>query len=192
VPLLFTIQAVTTQYSNGLITCDPISSLVNNTVLCRLPQLRAGDVARVFINVTQDDAGLAPQNVSNMAFVTAETNDPDTSNNRNSKVTRLVQLADVAVNIQGPATAVAGQADPICYTMTTSNQGLSNANTLTTRFKVFEGFLFSSLDQTLGPAATCAFQPQVSEVVCTYPGGRGQWTGAHSRVCHCASNADHC
>lgn len=104
-------------------TCDPPS---NGVVRCELGDLAAASVedegrATVVIELTADEA----VDINDVADATADTPDPDTSNNQAEGSIHVSAVADLSIDKTGPANAIAGT--PITFTISIANDGPSTA-----------------------------------------------------------------
>jgi len=161
VPAQFGIQSVVKSYANGTIFCNVV---VNNLVNCSIPLLHVGDVARVLVNVTLP-SNVLPFMANNTACVSSSTSDPDPKNNCNSRANPVVLSADLSINIQGPSNGIAGQQENTTDTVRIVNLGFSDAQSVTTRFKVQSPLTFQGVSSADG---TCQFVAAVSEVQCNF------------------------
>lgn len=106
--------------------------------------------------------------LTNTASVAADTAyDSDPSNNSSSVTTAIMPSADLAVTKDGPASATAGTS--VTYDVVLTNNGPSDAVGVTLTDALPASARFTSLDQTSGPALSCATPAPgaTGSIVCT-------------------------
>ncbi|HEV2034160.1 MAG TPA: putative Ig domain-containing protein [Candidatus Dormibacteraeota bacterium] len=88
--------------------------------------------------------------ITNTATVLSTTSDPNPANNTSSVTTNVTTQADVSVVKAGPATAIAGT--NLTYTITTTNNGPSDAQSVTTSDTLPANTTLVTFVQNTGPA----------------------------------------
>ncbi|MGZ8830824.1 MAG: IPTL-CTERM sorting domain-containing protein, partial [Thermoanaerobaculia bacterium] len=91
--------------------------------------------------------------ISNTASVTATTTDPNAGNDTATATATLTGSADLAVTKTGPAAVTAGQT--ATFTIVATNNGPSDAQTVSLSDPVPANSTFASMLQNSGPAFTC-------------------------------------
>jgi uncharacterized repeat protein (TIGR01451 family) len=128
------------------------------TVTISNPTLVPGQVA-TFTLVVLVNPSLTSADLSNSATATSATTDPTPGNNTSIDVITLTPQADVQVNLTGPANVTAG--DNATYTITVTNPGPSDAQSVLITDTLPAGTTFMSLTQNSGPTFN-ATTPAVS------------------------------
>lgn len=141
----FTFGAITP--SQG--TCAPP---VDNVIVCQLGDISPASVtstgrATVVVEVSANEE----VDINDLADVTSPTPDPDTSNNSAQGTIRVMAVADLSIDKQGPATAIAGT--DVTYTISIGNNGPSTAEGVVVEDVVSSGV--SILSVTGSGGATC-------------------------------------
>ncbi len=91
--------------------------------------------------------------LTNTATATSDSFDPNTTNNSSSTNTTINTSADLAVAKSGPASATAGT--NMSYTITVTNNGPSDASSVSLTDTLPAGTTFVSLQQSSGPTFNC-------------------------------------
>ncbi|NKI34005.1 DUF11 domain-containing protein [Wenzhouxiangella sp. XN79A] len=100
------------------------------------------------------DPSIGGSSVSNTATVSSATTDPNAANDASTATTTITAEADLAVTQAGPASAVAGTA--VTYTLTVTNNGPSDAATVTLDDPTPAGFAFDSATAPCAGGFPCA------------------------------------
>ena len=143
-------------------TCSP----VNGSIDCTIGSLVVGAPQTILLHFTTPAAppSCMPGSVQNVATVTAQTTDPNMTNNSSQTFTSLTcpqaSTADISVVKTGPATVVRG--NQIAYTIFVSNSGPSTATGVSITDIIPAGFTYVS-----ATGATCAVTGNQSQVGCT-------------------------
>ena len=157
---------VSVSASNGGWSC---SNAGNASVTCTRATWASGSSTTFTINVTaQSQAGI----MTNSATVSSATPDPTPTNNNASANTTVTAVADLAVTKVGPATVVAG--GNVSYTVAATNNGPSNASTVSLTDTLPAGVTFVSVTPSNG-GWSCGNSGNVS-VTCT----RANWNSGAS------------
>jgi uncharacterized repeat protein (TIGR01451 family) len=119
------------------------------TVNCSTPSMAVG-AATFTLNV---NAPAAPASISNTASVSSSSTDPNPANNSSTTGTNVVFLADLAVMKTATATAAAGS--NVTYDITVTNNGPSQATTVSLTDVLPPNTTFVSESQPTGPAFAC-------------------------------------
>ncbi|MBY6205968.1 DUF7507 domain-containing protein, partial [Halomonas denitrificans] len=119
---------------------------------CALGTVSAG--ANVTIQVTFDIDPATTGDVTNTATVSTSTTDPDATNDSASATTTVVAEADMAITKTGPATAIAGTT--ATYSITVTNNGPSDAQSVTVDDPTPAGYTFSGATAPCGGGFPCA------------------------------------
>jgi uncharacterized repeat protein (TIGR01451 family) len=127
--------------SNGSVTCS-IGTIGN---------LASGASAQFTLTANIDPS--AAGTLSNTATISGPNADTNPGNNSATAVTTVTASADLSVNKTGPATANAGT--NITYTVTLTNNGPSNAASVSLTDAVPANTTFVSESQTTGPTFSC-------------------------------------
>jgi len=133
-------------------TAGPAFTLSNagNVISNTIATLNAGASATFSVVATVSAGAASGSTISNTATVTTTTTDPDLTNNTSTASTTVNTSADLAVVKTAPATIVAG--NNITYSITISNNGPSNAQTVVLIDNLPAGTTFVSQSQSTGPA----------------------------------------
>ena len=154
------------------------------TVDCSIPSFASGGNATftlvLNVNSTFPDGGT----LTNTATISAETADPDTSNNSSSTSATVTGVTDVSVTKSGPATLDAGA--QISWTITVQNLGANAAASTTLTDTLPAGTTFVSLTQNSGPAFNCN---GTTTVTCTNASFAAGSTATFTLVASTASSA---
>ena len=135
------------------------SNVGNVSVTCTLPTLAAGATAGLVTVIVT--APPQPGSVTNTATVTSPTTDPDPTDNTSSSTTGVTASADLAITKTGPANVLSGST--VTYTLSVTNNGPSDAATLTVTDTLPAGITFVSAN---GTGWACSNVGNVS-VTCT-------------------------
>ncbi len=131
---------------------------------CALGAMGAG--ASVAFDVTYDiDPSIGGTSVSNTATVSTATTDPNAANDESTATTTIEAEADLGVTKTGPGTATAGGM-PVTYTLTVTNNGPSDAETVSLDDPTPAGFTFASATAPCAGGFPCALGTMVpSDVI---------------------------
>jgi uncharacterized repeat protein (TIGR01451 family) len=159
--------ATSTQLSDALPGSTTFVSLIQNSgpvssctspavggtgsVTCNWASLASGATAN-FTLVVKTASG-ASGTISNTAIVSESPNDPTPGNNMSPTSATVTTSADLAVTKTGPTTAVQNQ--DVSYTIIVTNNGPSDAQTVTLSDPLPATTTFVSNTQNSGPAFTC-------------------------------------
>ena len=113
--------------STGILTLPTSTTLVPG----------AGVSAQVSFILPQQGSGATASTLAVPTTVRSATNDPVLANNAARALTIVQPLADVAVTLTGPATAVQGS--PVVYFVTTASNGVAVAGTVNTTVQLPAG-----------------------------------------------------
>ncbi|MFO1062305.1 MAG: SdrD B-like domain-containing protein [Pirellulales bacterium] len=134
------------------VSATPSQGTANNasgTITGSLGTLNSGSSATIAVVVTVNSN--APTSLSNTATVTATETDTDTSDNSATQTTTVNQQLDVAITkVDTPDPVVAG--NNITYTLTVTNNGPSDASTVTVTDSLPTGLTFVSATPSQGTA----------------------------------------
>ncbi len=131
--------------------CSTPTVGTNGTVTCTWASLANGATATFTLVVKTSSS--ATGSVSNTATVSTSTNDTNSGNNTSTATTTLSASADVSVTKTGPTTAVQNQ--DVSYTIIVTNNGPSDAQTVTLSDPLPATTTFVSNTQNSGPAFNC-------------------------------------
>lgn len=92
--------------------------------------------------------------ITNIAAVTTDSFDDDPSNNSDTFVTTVTPSADLSVTKSGPATVTAGE--NVTYTITVTNDGPTDASSVSLTDSLPPELTFVSMTQTSGPTFNCS------------------------------------
>jgi uncharacterized repeat protein (TIGR01451 family) len=132
--------------------CSTPSVGANGTVTCTWASLANGATATFTLVVKTSSS--ATGSVSNIANVSTSTTDTNSGNNSSTATTTLSASADVAVTKTGPSTALQNQ--NVSYTIVVTNNGPSDAQTVTLSDPLPATTTFVSNTQNSGPAFSCS------------------------------------
>ena len=151
---------------------DPVFTLSNsgNQITDTIATLAAGATAHLSV-VAKIGANVADgTTLIQSASATTATNESSTANNSASVNTTVHTAADLAVTKTGPTTAVAGT--DAGYTITVTNNGTSDAQSVSLSDLLPAGMTFTSQTQTAGPAFTLANSAgQITDTIGTLAAG---------------------
>jgi uncharacterized repeat protein (TIGR01451 family) len=106
--------------------------------------------------------------VNTATFNSSSTSDPNTANNTASFTTTLSTSADLSVSKSGPTTLTAG--NNVTYTITVTNSGPSDAQTVDVNDSLPAGTTFVTQSQTSGPSFTLSQSGgTVDDTIATFP-----------------------
>lgn len=129
-----------------------------------------GEAGTIIITVTVDGAMVADEDLmTNMTEISAETYDPDTSNNRDSAVTILGEYANVWIEKDGDSFANIGR--ELHYTINYGNNGNEIAEDVVLTDTLDPYVEFISVTQTGGATTLACSQTSPSEFECIPDGG---------------------
>ena len=134
-------------------------SAAGSTVTCNLGAIASGASGSVVVTVLVDP-GVTGSSVTNLASVTSDTHEHDTTNNSTKETTALGRSADLALAKSAPARTAGGTT--LTYTVDVSNLGPSDALNVTMSDPLPAGVSYVSAVADLGGTCTTA-------VVCTWP-----------------------
>lgn len=129
------------------------------TLTCNAGNIASGGSASVVVTVAVDP-GLTGSSLTNIASVTSDTHEHDTTNNATKETTALGREADLSIEKSAPATIAAGT--NLTYDIEVSNLGSSDALNVTMTDPLPAGVTYVSAAADLGGSCTAA-------VVCTWP-----------------------
>ena len=150
--------AVTDELPSGatFVSAAPASAdctAVGQQVTCGLGTLAAGATAPAITIVARVQASTPPGTITNTATVSSVTPDPDPTNNSSSASTTVAASADVAITKSAsPSSFVAGQ--PASYTLTATNNGPSDAQSVVVTDTLPSGLTFSAAVPSQGSPCT--------------------------------------
>jgi len=156
VPPPLVVTSVLGAYSAGSNLC----SNVGNNVTCRIPLLFKGDTARSYVRVSIP-SNASPATVNNTAVVSTSTPESQTTNNINSHIAHVIRSADLAVKIEGPTTAIAGQATELTRIITAFNGGYSDADNVVVTYHVT-----APLEYVSSTNSACSYSAGTRLVTC--------------------------
>jgi uncharacterized repeat protein (TIGR01451 family) len=139
-----------TQDTGPVAVCSTPASGGTGTVVCNWSSLASGASASFTLVIKAGNT----TSISNTASVTTDSFDTNTSNNNSTATTTVTPRADVAVTKVGPATISAGA--NIAYTVTVTNNGPSDAASVSFTDTLPPSTTFVSESQTTGPTFGCA------------------------------------
>ncbi|HUP62507.1 MAG TPA: hypothetical protein VNA69_19035 [Thermoanaerobaculia bacterium] len=143
------------QTSGPAFTCTFPAPGTTGAIDCDIATLAPGATATFTLTVHLAASAASGSMVSNTANVTLATNDPDGGDHTSTSMANVVTSADVAVTKIGPATAAA--ASSFTYTITLTNNGPSDASTVSLDDTLPANVTVVSASQTSGPVFTCTF-----------------------------------
>lgn len=129
-------------------TCFP-----GQTSNCTVPFLGNGQSAQFTLTASVLPSTPNGTVLTNTATATSESFDPNTNNNSSSAATTISTSADLAVVKSGPASATAGT--NMSYAITVTNNGPSDASSVSLTDTLPAGTTFVSLQQNSGPTFNC-------------------------------------
>ena len=135
------------QLSGPAFTCTP------GIVQCHIASLAAGATAQFSVTINVPSSIPPGTILTNTAIVTSSTSDPNATNNTANGSMTVSSNADLAVTKSGPPTVTAGTS--ITYTLTVTNNGPADAQSVTLSDATPVGTTFVSNTQTGGPTFTC-------------------------------------
>ncbi|HEX7680316.1 MAG TPA: hypothetical protein VF713_19445, partial [Thermoanaerobaculia bacterium] len=139
------------QNTGPTFVCSTPSVGSNGSVTCSVGNLGSGANAQFTLTANIDPS--AAGTLSNTATISGPNADTNPGNNSATAVTTVTAIADLSVNKTGPATANAGT--NITYTVTLTNNGPSNAASVSLTDAVPANTTFVSESQTTGPTFSC-------------------------------------
>lgn len=165
VSLTDTLPAGTTFVSFQQNSGPTFNCITGATVTCSIATLTAGSSASFTLTVATS-AG-ATGSISNTANVTSTTPDSNTVNNSSTATTTITTSADLAVSKTGPATVTAG--NNVAYTITMTNNGPSDASSVSLTDALPAGTTFVSMQQNSGPTFNCTTGATVTCTIASLP-----------------------
>ena len=161
------------QSSGPAFTCTTPAAGATGTVNCTAASLAPGASSVFSILVKIGAAVPAGSNISNTAAVSSSGADGNPANNSSTSTTAVTQSADLTVSKTGSATVIAGA--NITYSVTLTNNGPTDAATVSLSDPIPANTTFVSAAPTSGPASGPAFTcitPAVGgtgSIVCSAP-----------------------
>jgi uncharacterized repeat protein (TIGR01451 family) len=122
---------------------------------CALGAVPAGESRTITTTYSVPAAYTSPDPILNTASVSSATADPVPGNDSDTESTPLVTSADVEITKTGPASVTAGQ--NVVYTVTVTNNGVSNAAAVSVADPTPSGLVFVSNTGDCTSAFPCAF-----------------------------------
>jgi uncharacterized repeat protein (TIGR01451 family) len=145
------------------------------TVSCVFSVLSSGAQANFTLTIRAGNT----TSITNTLTATTDSFDTDLSNNNASQGTTITPRADLAIVKTGPATVTAGT--DASYTVTVTNNGPSDAASVSWTDAVVSPLTFVSLTQTSGPAFGCTAGGTITCTIATLSAGA---TATFSLVLH--------
>jgi uncharacterized repeat protein (TIGR01451 family) len=152
-------------------SCTTPNPGANGIVSCNFAGLASGVSAQFTLTAKIGNA----VSITNTATASSDNADPDTEDNSSSVTTTVTQSADVSITkTDSPDPVLAG--GNITYTVTISNAGASDAQTVSFTDAVPANTTFVSTNQNSGPTFLCATPPSggtgnVTCAIATLPAG---------------------
>lgn len=147
---------VSESQTNGqLFSCSTPSVGGTGTVTCTIASFGVGSAT--FSITVHISPGAAGGTITNTAAVSSATTDPNPSGNNPTVVTTVNRSADISVVKTAPASATAGT--NITYNITVTNNGPSDAASVTMADTLPPNTTFVSETQPTGPAFICSNPP---------------------------------
>jgi uncharacterized repeat protein (TIGR01451 family) len=125
-------------------------SVSQTTVLCTAPSLRTNQTISIAVAANSPQSGAFEMS----ARVQADQNDPATANNTLTASSTVAELTDLAVAVDGPASAGVGAA--LTYKITLSNAGPSPATGVKATYQLPNGMTASTFEITSGACESSA------------------------------------
>ncbi|HSP17686.1 MAG TPA: hypothetical protein VLV78_23275 [Thermoanaerobaculia bacterium] len=151
-PLAAGTTFVSNSGATGFVCTNPAVG-ANGTISCTAATLASGASA-TFTIAALTPASLADgTTITNTAAVSSATSDPDPANNSATAIATASGIADLAVTKSGPATITSGS--NVTWTIVVTNNGPSDAQSVSLSDPLPAGTTFVSESQTTGPAFTC-------------------------------------
>ena len=123
------VDSVPTELNNPQYSIDGGVTWQTGTGALAIPDLSVGGSFNILIRGVVNNQ--AAQDFSNTATVTSTTEDPDLSNNSSSVGTQFVPSANLAITkVADSNTLLAGQTQPLTYTLVISNAGPNDAQSV--------------------------------------------------------------
>lgn len=138
-------------------SCTTPAVGTNGTVTCTIASFASGASASFTLVIYVPADAVSGGVGSNTATVAATETDPNLADNSSTASTTIVTVADVGVAKTGAATVTAGT--NLSYSLTVSNSGPSDAQTVTLTDPLPAGTTFASGSQNTGPLFTCTTPP---------------------------------
>lgn len=141
------------QSSGPAFTCSTPPAGSGGPVSCTTPALNAAASA-TFTLVVRTNAGVSSgTTISNTASASSSDPDANPGNNSATATTTVSAIADAGVTKSGPATLTPGS--PATYSITVTNNGPGDAQSVTLSDTLPPGTTFASMAQTSGPSFAC-------------------------------------
>jgi uncharacterized repeat protein (TIGR01451 family) len=144
------------QTAGPALSCTTPAVGGSGTITCTAASF-ATSVPATFSITVHIVPGAAGTTITNTASATAATADPASANNAAPATTTVTRSADISVLKTAAATATAGT--NLTYTITVTNNGPSDAATVTMADTLPPNTTFVSESQTSGPAFVCTNPP---------------------------------
>jgi uncharacterized repeat protein (TIGR01451 family) len=139
-----------------LLTCDASGAscvTAGNSITVEWPSLALNAQQRITLTAIVSSEVLAGASLTNTAFVTSTTPDPNAGNNDDDAITPVVARADLSiVKTASPASVVAGET--LTYTLVVSNAGPSVARPVTITDQLPAEVVFASCDSACTTSST--------------------------------------
>jgi uncharacterized repeat protein (TIGR01451 family) len=140
-----------TQTAGPAFACTTPAPNVNGTVHCSIASLAAGASATFTLAVSS--AASTTGSSSNTAVISSATSDSNITNNSSTAATTFTAQADLGILKSSSSTANAGS--NVTYTLSVTNNGPSDAQTVVMNDVLPASLRFTSFAQTSGPAFAC-------------------------------------
>ncbi|MGZ8832089.1 MAG: IPTL-CTERM sorting domain-containing protein, partial [Thermoanaerobaculia bacterium] len=145
------------QSSGPPASCATPAPGTNGSVDCGLPDLGSGTSVVLVLTAGVSSSVVDGTALANTASMDSDTGDPSTANNTSTSISAVSAQADLSVTKTGPAALSAGQ--NATFTITITNNGPSDAQTVALTDAVPGNATFVSETQTVGPAFVCTNPP---------------------------------
>ena len=142
------------QSSGPLVSCATPAPGTNGAVDCGLPTLSSGTSVVLVLTAGVSSSVANGTTLANTATMDSDTGDPSAANNTSTSTSTVSAQADLSVTKTGPAALSPGQ--NATFTITITNNGPSDAQTVALTDAVPANATFVSETQSGGPAFVCA------------------------------------
>ncbi len=122
---------------------------------CSLGTVEAGGTRTITTTYSVPASHTTPNPIVNTAEVSSATTDPSSANNSATASTPVLARADLALTKNGPATVIAGT--EIVYTVTLTNNGVSDAASVSVADATPAGLVFVSNSGDCSSSYPCSF-----------------------------------
>ena len=159
-------------------------------VICTIDPLPAGETATFTIVLHVSPSAASGSSIVNTADVSTTTSDPNSGNDSSTSTATVVVEADVSVVKNGPTSIEAGS--DITYAVTVTNNGPSDATTVSLTDAVPANTTFVSANQDSGPVFSCAPLPPsggTGTITCTLGTFTSGSTATFTFVMHVSPSA---